>query len=162
VDLRPPSQRVSPRAKRYWTVRAAIGWLVIVAFELVMGLTGAWPWLQDALPVVLAVTVVVAAAHIVVMPRWRFHVHRWESTGTAVYTQSGWFDQERRIAPLSRIQTVDTERGPLEQVFALATVTVTTASAAGPLKIHGLDADVAQALVDRLTQVAAAARDDAT
>ena len=161
MELRPPNQRVSPRAKRYWALRAALGWVVIVALELVLGLT-AWPWLGDALPVVLPVTVVVAAAHIVVMPRWRFHVHRWESTDTAVYTQSGWFDQERRIAPLSRIQTVDTERGPLEQVFALATVTVTTASAAGPLKIHGLDADVAQELVDRLTKVAAAARDDAT
>jgi membrane protein YdbS with pleckstrin-like domain len=162
MDLRPPSQRVSPRAKRYWALRAAAGWLVIAAFELIMGLTNAWPWLGDALPVVLPVTVIGAVAHVTVMPRWRFHVHRWESTDTAVYTQSGWFDQERRIAPLSRIQTVDTERGPLEQVFSLATVTVTTASAAGPLKIHGLDDDVAQALVDRLTKVAAAARDDAT
>jgi len=161
MDLRPPSQRVSPRAKRYWALRAAAGWVVVIALELVLGLT-AWPWLGDALPVLLPVTVVVALAHVVVMPRWRFHVHRWESTDTAVYTQSGWFDQERRIAPLSRIQTVDTERGPLEQVFSLATVTVTTASAAGPLKIHGLDADDAQALVDRLTKVAAAARDDAT
>jgi membrane protein YdbS with pleckstrin-like domain len=161
MNLRPPSERVSPRAKRYWALRAAAGWIVVIALELVLGLTS-WPWLGDVLPVVLPVTVVVALAHVIVMPRWRFHVHRWESTDTAVYTQSGWFDQERRIAPLSRIQTVDTERGPLEQVFALATVTVTTASAAGPLKIHGLDADVAQGLVDRLTKVAAAARDDAT
>ena len=161
MDLRPPSHRVSPRAKRYWAVRAALGWLVIVALELVLGLT-AWPWLGDALPILLPITVVVAAAHVIVMPQWRFHVHRWESTDTAVYTQSGWFDQERRIAPLSRIQTVDTERGPFEQLFALATVTVTTASAAGPLKIHGLGADVAEELVDRLTTVAAAARDDAT
>ncbi len=161
MELRPPSQRVSPRAKRYWALRAAAGWAVVVALELVLGLT-AWPWLGDALPVVLPITVVAALAHVIGMPRWRFHVHRWESTDTAVYTQSGWFDQERRIAPLTRIQTVDTERGPLEQVFSLATVTVTTASAAGPLKIHGLDADVAQELVDRLTMVAAAARDDAT
>src|SRR4051794_41629800 len=65
------------------------------------------------------------------MPRWRFAVHRWEAAPDAVYTQSGWFDQERRIAPVSRIQTVDTERGPLEQLFGLSSVTVTTASAAG-------------------------------
>src|SRR3569833_834866 len=161
IQLRPPSERVSTRATRYWALRAAASWDVIVALELLLGLT-AWPRLGDALPIVLPVTVVLALAHVLVMPRWRFHVHRWESTDTAVYTQSGWFDQERRIAPLSRIQTVDTERGPLEQVFALSTVTVTTASAAGPLKIHGLDAAVAQALVDRLTKVAAAARDDAT
>ena len=40
-----------------------------------------------------------------------------------MYTQSGWLSQERRIAPISRVQTVDTERGPLEQLFGLANVT---------------------------------------
>jgi uncharacterized protein len=160
MELRPPSQRVSPRAKRYWTLRALAGWVAVVALELV--LAQAWHWLGDIRWIVVPITVVVGLAHVLVMPRWRFAVHRWESTDTAVYTQSGWFDQERRIAPLSRIQTVDTERGPLEQLFSLATVTVTTASAAGPLKIHGLDAADAQDLVDRLTTVAAAARDDAT
>ncbi len=161
MQLRPPSQRVSPRAKRYWALRAALGWVVAIGLELLLGLT-AWPWLGGALAIVAPATALVGLAHVIVMPQWRFHVHRWESTEEAVYTQSGWFDQERRIAPLSRIQTVDTERGPLEQLFALATVTVTTASAAGPLKIHGLDAERAQQLVDRLTTVAAAARDDAT
>ena len=82
---------------------------------------------------VLAAVVLVAALHASVMPQWRYRVHRWEATPTAVYTRAGWFNQERRIAPLSRIQTVDTERGPLEQLFRLANVTVTTASAAGPL-----------------------------
>jgi membrane protein YdbS with pleckstrin-like domain len=108
----------------------------------------------------LVVTALVAAAHVSVMPRWRYAVHRWEAAPHAVYTQSGWFDQERRIAPVSRIQTVDTERGPLEQLFGLANVTVTTASAAGALEIHGLDRAVADRLVDELT--AATQEEDAT
>jgi membrane protein YdbS with pleckstrin-like domain len=110
----------------------------------------------------LVVTVVLAAAHVTVMPLWRFRVHRWEATPEAVYTQSGWFNQERRIAPVSRIQTVDSERGPFEQLFGLANVTVTTASAAGPLKIHGLDHGAAARLVDELTQGTQAERGDAT
>ena len=96
------------------------------------------------------------------MPRWRYRVHRWEVTPEAVYTQSGWFDQERRIAPISRIQTVDSERGPLEQLFKLANVTVTTASAAGPLKIHSLDRATAQRLMDELTTRTQATPGDAT
>jgi membrane protein YdbS with pleckstrin-like domain len=110
----------------------------------------------------LAATVVAAAAHLAIMPRWRFRVHRWEATPNAVYTQAGWFSQERRIAPISRIQTVDTERGPLEQLFTLSNVTVTTASAAGPIRIHGLDRDRAQALVDELASAIEATRGDAT
>jgi membrane protein YdbS with pleckstrin-like domain len=107
-------------------------------------------------------TAVLALAHLVVMPQWRYRVHLWETTAEAVYTQAGWFNQERRIAPVSRIQTVDLERGPLEQLFGLSNVTVTTASAAGPLKIHGLDRDTAQRLVDDLTANTQATPGDAT
>jgi membrane protein YdbS with pleckstrin-like domain len=96
------------------------------------------------------------------MPQWRYRVHRWEVTDNAVYTKSGWISQERRIAPISRVQTVDTERGPLEQLFGLANVTVTTASAAGPLHIHGLDRATADGLVAQLTEVTSRSQGDAT
>jgi membrane protein YdbS with pleckstrin-like domain len=104
----------------------------------------------------------VAALHLVVMPQWRYRVHRWENTEQAVYTQTGWFTQERRIAPVSRIQTVDSAFGVLERLFGLANVTVTTASAAGPIRIHGLSQDVAQRLVDQLTRSTATTPGDAT
>src|SRR5207248_2112499 len=80
---------------------------------------------------------VLGPLHLIVMPQWRYRVHRWEVTGEAVYTQSGWLKQEWRIAPVSRIQTVDIERDPFEQLFGLAKITVTTASAAGPLRLLG-------------------------
>ncbi len=112
--------------------------------------------------VVGVVWTLLTVAYLVVMPIWGYRVHRWESTPTAVYTQSGWLDQERRIAPVSRIQTVDMARGPVAQLLGLATVTVTTASAAGPLRIHGLDLDVARHLVEELTELTVAERGDAT
>jgi membrane protein YdbS with pleckstrin-like domain len=96
------------------------------------------------------------------MPRWRYRVHRWEVTSVALYTQAGWFHQERRIAPLSRIQTVDSERGPIEQLFGLVKVTANTASAAGPLRITGLDRETAERLIDELTTIAQQTPGDAT
>jgi membrane protein YdbS with pleckstrin-like domain len=158
--LRPPRNRVSPKAIWYWTVRAVPMWVIVVGIQVI--------WLLNdggsAAPHVvgLLVTAVLAAAHLVVMPRWRMRVHLWETTPEAVYAQSGWFTQERRIAPISRIQTVDSERGPFEQMFGLANVTVTTASAAGPIKIHGLDKATAQRLVDDLTANTQATPGDAT
>ncbi len=158
--LRPPSQRVSGRAIAYWTVRALVGWLVLAGVETIWVATGVLHGgARVAVPVV---TALVALVHLVVMPQWRYRVHRWEDTRDAVYTQAGWFNQERRIAPISRIQTVDTKRGPMEQVFGLANVTVTTASAAGPVKIHGLDRAVAERLVDHLTQQTQRTPGDAT
>ncbi|MGH7918409.1 MAG: PH domain-containing protein [Candidatus Dormibacteraceae bacterium] len=160
MALRPPEHRVSRRAIWYWTVRAVPGWVVLMAAQVAFFLLVRQA--PAAHIAVLAVTVVVAVAHLIVMPRWRYAVHRWEATPDAVYTQVGWFDQERRIAPISRVQTVDSERGAVERLFGLANVTVTTASAAGPLRIHGLEFGDAQRLADDITSRAQATRGDAT
>jgi uncharacterized protein len=160
LQLRPPAHRVSRTAVWYWAARAAMLWVVVIGAEVA--------WLvashehRTAQVAVLAVSSAVGLAHLGVMPQWRYRIHRWEATPDAVYTQSGWFTQERRLAPISRIQTVDSKRGPLSQLFGLSDVTVTTASAAGPLVIEGLDKAVAEALVAELTATAQAAPGDAT
>ena len=110
----------------------------------------------------LGLLVVAVVAWAAVVPQWRYLVHRWETTDTAVYTQTGWWARERRIAPMSRIQTVDYAEGPVARLFGLASVTVTTASAAGALSIDGLDREVARRLVDDLTRQADAIDGDAT
>src|SRR3954447_15787481 len=150
LDLRTPANQVSRRAVTYWTLRAVATVVVVAAVEWVLFFFNG-----SAVPprrwVVVGVSAGIAVVYVIVMPRWRYAVHRWETTDTAVYTMTGWLDQERRIAPISRIQTVDSHRGPLEQLLGLANVTVTTASAAGPLKVHGLDRETADRLVDELT-----------
>lgn len=160
LRLRPPRHRVSPRAIIWWTTQAA---LEVAAVVIPLGIAAivwgtALPWLMPGTGVVAAI----GLAYLLVMPRWRFRVHRWETTDHAVYTAQGWINQEWRVAPMSRIQTVDTERGPLQQLFGLATVTVTTASAAGALRLAGLDRAVADDLVARLTETTQATRGDAT
>ena len=160
VRLRPPRNRVERRAVSYWlanellTVFVPAGILAVLAVLI----APARPWLLLAMGVLLLIGV----PYGLIVPFWRYRVHRWEVTDEAVYTRTGWLWQEWRIAPMSRIQTVDTARGPLEQLFRLASVTVTTASAAGPLEIHGLDHKRAADLVARLTETAQANRGDAT
>jgi membrane protein YdbS with pleckstrin-like domain len=158
--LRPPRNLVSRKAIAYWAVRAGLGWALFAGLQIL--------WLaldhsaRQTHVTVLVLTLICAVAHVGVMPVWRFRVHRWEATEDAVYLQVGWFNQDRRIAPVSRIQTVDSHRGPFEQIFGLAKVTVTTASAAGPLTISGLDRTTAEHLVDSLTATTQATTGDAT
>ncbi|MFI5587818.1 PH domain-containing protein [Amycolatopsis sp. NPDC051758] len=160
LRLRPPAHRVSRRAIGYWTATAAILWIVLIGVQTVIVLTSDDP--PAFLDVTLIVSGVLAPLHLIVMPQWRYRVHRWEVTDEAVYTQAGWLKQEWRIAPVSRIQTVDIERDPFEQLFGLAKITVTTASAAGPLRIAGLRHDRALELADELTKTTQAVRGDAT
>lgn len=156
-NLRPPTQRVSARAPYLWAVQALIGVVVLAVAAGAADLLGVldvpgWGW-----PVYGAL----ALGYVLGMPVFRFRVHRWEATESAVYTQTGWLTRERRIAPMTRVQTVDFEQGALDRLFGLASVTVTTASAAGPLAIAALDEPLALALVDELTRRAGAG-DDAT
>jgi membrane protein YdbS with pleckstrin-like domain len=157
--LRDPSNRVSRRAVVYWTVRAAVDGLILLAAETAVavgtGLDAAWV-------IALTLTLAVAAGYVLVMPRWRYRVHRWEVTGDAVYTRTGWLSVTWRIAPLSRIQTIDSHRWFGERLFGLANVTATTASAAGPVHIRGLDTATADRLLDELTAATGALPGDAT
>lgn len=157
--LREPSRRVSPRARLMWQVSAVVEGVMTFAalavFDVVVDSVDLRWW-------VFALAVGLHLAWAAVVPQWRYVVHRWEVTETAVYTQTGWWARERRIAPMSRIQTVDHGEGAVERLFRLATVTVTTASAAGALQISGLDRDVARQLVDELTLKADAVEGDAT
>jgi membrane protein YdbS with pleckstrin-like domain len=159
VSLREPAHLVSPRAVAYWRLtaflRALFAWAVIAA---VITLVNDRPWVI-ALGVVLIVASVV---HLLVMPPLRYRIHRWEVTPEAIHTRSGWLSLEQRVAPLSRVQTVDSEQQALMRLFGLATVTATTASAAGPIRIECLDQEVAKRLVADLTEYAARTAGDAT
>jgi membrane protein YdbS with pleckstrin-like domain len=143
-----------------WAIAAAIPWGLLAAAQVVwFVLDRRLGWLHG---VAAAVTVLGVATFVVVGPLWRYRVHRWEIGTQAVYTRTGWLVQERRIAPISRVQTVDTHRGPLDRLFGLADVTVTTASSAGAVRIVALDSDVADRIAAHLTDIAAIGDRDAT
>lgn len=142
-----------------WTISALIQSAVLFGGLLLATLVWHWFDLRWWLPLLVGAAL---AAYVVVMPTWRYAVHRWEVTATAVYTQTGWVTIERRIAPMSRIQTVDYAEGAISRLFGLASVTVTTASAAGALEIAGLDKLRARELVDELTVQADTVAGDAT
>lgn len=160
MTLRPPRHQVDRRAVRWWTLQAVtlVGWVPLALGILILLIPPARLWLT----VGLVAVVVPSLVYLLVMPRWRYRIHRWEVTDDAVYAASGWIWQQWRVAPMSRIQTVDTVRGPLQQLFSLSSVTVTTASSAGPITIGGLDHEVATGLVERLTARTQATPGDAT
>lgn len=156
ATLRLPGNRVSPRARAWWAARVALLGLPLPLTFLVLAVTippaaTVFWWLT----LIFAVPVLVWLA---VEPLWRFRVHRWEVTDTAVYVVSGWLWQRWRVVPLARVQSVDSLRGPLQQSFGLVGITVATAAASGAVRITGLDRRHAGELVDYLaTRIQASA-----
>jgi membrane protein YdbS with pleckstrin-like domain len=158
--LRPPRERADPRAVAWWTTQ----WLLFSLPVAAAGLAAFWFFTER--PLWLGVTAGTFALSCVVLalvaPRASYRVRRWEVTGEAVYTREGLLTHTWRVAPMSRIQTVDTARGPVQRLFGLADVTVTTASAAGAIKIEALDHERAAELAARLTALTQNTPGDAT
>lgn len=161
MDLvRLPRHRLDRRAIGWWT---AVGLLWALPPVVVFGVLAlVIPPTRFVFVPLALVSGVVGAAYVLVMPRWRYRVHRWEVTEDVVYACSGWLWQKWRVTPLSRVQTVDSLRGPVQQAFGLTGVTVTTASTAGAVKIPGLDRALAERLVSDLARAVRRHGGDAT
>ncbi|MCE7081035.1 PH domain-containing protein [Streptomyces sp. ST2-7A] len=158
--LRPPHHRVLRRAVPWWILRSLAGFLPLIGGATL--LYALWEGGRVWSGPLLIGLVVLCLLRTAVVPSWRYAVHRWEIAEEAVYAASGWFVREWRIAPISRIQTVDTSRGPLEQLMGLSTLVVTTASSSGAVRIPGLDPEVAREAADRLTEITRRTPGDAT
>ena len=157
---RPPRHRVAPGARTYWLLTRVLVLVLALAATLVPALL--WesgrPWLLWA----AGVLTVLLLPGLALAPWLRYRTHRWEVTATAVYCRTGWLGRQWRIAPLSRVQTVEAKRNVLHRLLGLAAVSVTTGSAQGAVLIDGLDAETADDLVAQLTDAVAETRGDAT
>lgn len=160
LSIRLPRRRVERRTTVWWVLRALLRWGLPLA-ALVVAHT-VWEPARVWLVAPIVVTTAILLAKLAVEPWWRYRVHRWEITEHATYASSGWLVQEWRVAPTSRIQTVDAVRGPLEQLLGLSTLRVTTASSYGSIEVNGLDRHVAEEAVTRLAAVAELTEGDAT
>ena len=163
--VREPAWQLSRSAIGLWVTEGVIASVLLgigtALFLLLVpsSVGGLVPVLRWLVPIAVLGYAVVA---ITIRPSIRFRVHRWEVTGDAVYTLTGWLTRTWTLVPISRIQTVDVSRGVLQQLFGLSTVAVLTASSQGTVRIWHLEADVAQRVADDLAHRAEQVRDQAT
>ena len=165
APVREPAWSMPRSAISLWVTESVIGCfflgLAVAAFLVFVPaeLGGPVPLLRWVVPIAAAGYAVVAIG---VRPWFRHRVYRWEITGDAAFTRTGWLTQIWTLVPISRIQTVDVTRGLLQQAFGLATVAVLTASSQGTVRIEHLEHDVARRVAADLAARADAVRDEAT
>jgi hypothetical protein len=165
APVREPAWPLSRSAIGLWVTEGVIASLFLgvaaAAFAIFVpsDAPAPFPLLRWLVPALVLVYAVVAIG---IRPWIRFRVHRWEVTGEAVYTLTGWLTRTWTLVPISRIQTVDVTRGVLQQLFGLSTVAVMTASSQGTVQVWHLEADVAQQVADDLAHRTEQVRDQAT
>ena len=148
-----PAERLDPRAKVLWRITGTLGALPLLA----AGAFASWALLRVVeVPPLLGVAPFLAALGLfavlaTVVPDLRWRRWRYEIREDEVDLQRGIVWVSRTLVPLARIQHVDTQSGPLQRRFGLATVVFFTA--AGPNQIPELSAPVAAQVRDRIAEL---------
>jgi len=143
-------QPVSPALARMRHTNLVVA-AALLAVVLVVGLLllGAPAWLLALMLVVLLVLTGLGWVLVGRNARWWGYAERDED----LYVRHGAMFRRLVVVPYGRMQYVDVQAGPLEQVFRIASVHLHTASPGTSARIPGLPAEEAARLRDRLTSL---------
>jgi membrane protein YdbS with pleckstrin-like domain len=146
--LPPPREHLDPRARTMWYVADGIVIVVAAAWALIRFTDLKTWWVLLAAGVLVAINLASTA----IGPAWRYRYWRYEIREDEVDLQHGFMVKTRQLVPMSRIQHVDTRRGPLQQRFGLSSVVFFTA--AGSMEIPALSQEVAADVRNRIAELA--------
>lgn len=142
------------RVVTYWRVGSALVWvpiILVVAGSAIAG-SGAGPLSALALLPIIGFAIDL----IVIAPRRR--ALWWYAIGDEqIDLQHGWLIIRRTVIPMTRVQHVQLERGPLADRFRLAELKIYTA--AGFVKIPALDRDEGDRIRQQIAELARIADD---
>ena len=142
---------LDPRVRVVWAVRALAGAAVLGVALLVLDrfAVDVPTWAIGGAVVLVAI---LGLVHMVFRyRRWQFEVQ-----ADALYLERGVVTEVETAVPFVRIQHVDTQRGPLERLAGVSSVVLYTAGSRGAdVTVPGLAPDRADALRERLRELAA-------
>ncbi len=148
-------RRLPERTARYWRTRALLVGVPILAAAIFGALRFHWftPTVSWIIVGVLAGWLIVVEA--VIAPPVRRALFWYSLSDTEIDIQHGWLVRTRTVVPMSRVQHLKTEQGVLADRFRVANLHIHTA--AGPVRLAGLDVDEAadvRARIGALAQLA--------
>lgn len=127
----------------------AILWTVI-GLGIIIFLNVVW-FIPDDVQVATIVSVILAIvliANAAISPYFRYHRYSYEINDEFIDLREGYIFVERNIVPLERLHKMQTIRGPIDRMFKVAKVVVTTAG--GDVVLRFLDEEKADIIAEHL------------
>ena len=160
MGLKKPQERLHEDALKAWTLKAGI--IVFIEGLLYVGI---WVLSYFIGPFPLGIMIgagvliiVLAAVQVLIIPRIKMAYWGYQIDESAIDIQYGIIVVKRILIPMSRVQHVDTERGPIMRLLDLATLSVSTAGSNH--KIPALKHEQAERLRQRISELASLSDDD--
>ena len=141
-------EKLSKRALGCMYTAAIIGVVIGVSILVVINVVWLIPnniEIGTTISIVLAILLI---ANATISPYFRFHRYRYCINDEFIDIYEGYIFVERNIVPLERLHKMQTLRGPIDRMFKVAKVVVTTAG--GDVTLRFLDEEKAEFIAENL------------
>ena len=148
--------------------KGAIGCMFIATLVQVLILSSIlfliWIIFGDSLPeivkTIMLIIVILDFIYLLISPKVRYERYRYSITEDAIDVKEGFIFIKRSIVPIERLHKIAIEKGPIDRIFNLAKVIVTTAG--GDVEIRFLEDEkselIANALKNKINEMAIESR----
>ncbi|HEY9577646.1 MAG TPA: PH domain-containing protein [Pseudobacillus sp.] len=124
-----PAKRISKKALRVWRISGVMSsaflWLLIIGTGVFIFINQWSLWIFFILMIIGILEVLTV---VVVLPNMRWKRWRYEVREQEIELQRGVFIVRRTLIPMTRVQHVDTEQGPLLRKYGLGAIKISTAA----------------------------------
>ena len=152
--------KLNPKAEKCMRVNEIIKDVILLAAALAADFIILWERSHMACLLTGAVLLVLAAVCVITIPRIRYERYRYIIDSANIRVREGIFWIKETIIPMERLHKLQVSQGPIDRMFKLSSVRVTTAGGDGVIKFLADDeaALIAEHLKDKINQIAAEER----
>lgn len=98
--------------------------------------------------VIYAIIMVVAVLNVFISPYFRYHRYRYKLDEDALEVIEGYIFVSHNIVPIERIQNIELQQGPIDRMFGVSKMTITTGG--GEETVRFVSKEVAGIMSDKL------------
>jgi len=154
-------EKLSKRALGCMYTAAAIGAVILLGIIAALNIFVFFPYSVTVGKIISLVIAVLVAANAAISPIFRYHRYSYSITEEFIDLREGYIFVERYIVPIERLHKMETLRGPIDRMFKVAKVVLTTAG--GDVVLRFLDEEkadfIAENLGRRVNKIAAEQRE---
>ena len=141
-------EKLSKRALGCMYTAAIIGAIIGISILVIINVVWLIPNAIEIGTTVSLVLAVLLIANAAISPYFRFHRYRYSINDEFIDIYEGYIFVERNIVPLERLHKMQTLQGPIDRMFKVAKVVVTTAG--GDVTLRFLDKEKAEFIAESL------------
>ena len=154
-------EKLSKKALGCMYVATGIGSVILLGILTVLNVLLFFPMDITVGKIVSLVLAILILFNAIVSPYFRFHRYRYKIDEECIDIQEGYIFVTREIVPIERLHKMEVSRGPIDRMFGVGKVQVTTAG--GDVTIRFLEKEkaetIAESLMKRVNRIAVEQRE---